>query len=163
MAVLGRTDCPGLILWKPSKAVTLLQYKQPQESGTGAGCVSISSSSCTGKWHWLWSCNIYALCFFEKWFILNHFYSIRTAYFRHSVQKQTKDKSILDPQIFYSKWTMKLFTLSVKGNGMLQFHIHINSDEDKGNGGICKVEGSEMGREKDRNEFFQRLKKNVSC
>lgn len=30
---------------------------------------------------------------------------------------------------------MKLFTLCVEGNGMMQFQIYINSDEDTGNGG----------------------------
>lgn len=50
---------------------------------------------------------------------------------------------------------MKLFTSSVKGNGMIQFQIHINTDEDEGSGSFCRVGGSEIGRENDRNEFFQ--------
>lgn len=59
---------------------------------------------------------------------------------------------------------MKLFTLSVKGNGMIQFQVHRNSDEDKGNGSFCRVGGSEMGREEDRNTFFQITKRKIrSC
>lgn len=54
---------------------------------------------------------------------------------------------------------MKFFTSSVKGNGMIQFQIHINMDEDEGSGSFCRVGGSEMGRENDRNEFFQIKKK----
>lgn len=50
---------------------------------------------------------------------------------------------------------MKLFTSSVEGNGMIQFQIHINTNEDEGSGSFCRVGGSEIGRENDRNEFFQ--------
>ena len=44
------------------------------------------------------------------------------------MEKQTRDKAILVSQIFYYNSTMKI--LSVKRNGMIQFKILINSDEE---------------------------------
>lgn len=58
---------------------------------------------------------------------------------------------------------MKLSTLRIKRNGMIQCEIQISFVEDKGNGGFCRVGGSDMGRENDRDEFFQIKKKTISC
>ena len=44
------------------------------------------------------------------------------------MEKQTRDKAILVSQIFNYNSTMKV--LSVKRNGMIQFKILINSDEE---------------------------------
>ena len=46
---------------------------------------------------------------------------------------------------------------------MIQCEIQISFVEDKGNGGFCRVGGSDMGRENDRDEFFQIKKKTISC
>lgn len=53
---------------------------------------------------------------------------------------------------------MKLLNLSVTRNGMIQFQILINSDEDEGSGDFCRVGGNKNVR----NEFFQIKKKITS-